>query len=671
MLRQLVRHCRQIPGRGRQALSTLFSSQGIRTRILLIALIPSLLTAALLTTELLRQTIAEAERSTRVELLSAARHMAAANQYALISGNVELLRQTVERERLQEHLHVACVQDTREILRYCAGAADFRPPAPLPRMNTVMEMPDTWLAAYPITLPETELIGGFPALEESGPKIIGHAIVSIGTAPLRTAQRGALLIALSLVIVSAMLTAFIAWRMSTHLTRRIQGISRAVDRIARGKLQIRVQAGPTTELGVLESGINRMAESLQAHQDELQVRIIHATADLAAKKEEAERANTAKSRFFAAASHDLRQPLHALGLFGEALKQRVTHSDLETLANQISSSISSLETLLNALLDASRLDAGSIEVRKRHFPASQLFELIRQQYGGPAAIKGLGLKVRPTNWILHSDPILLERILINLVSNALRYTSAGRILVAGRKRGNSLLIQVWDTGIGIPQNALETIFEEYVQLHNPDRDRENGLGLGLAIVSRTARLLGLRISVRSRVGHGSVFSVAVPLGSTHQIAPAESASPVATRLQGMLAVLVDDEAPILRAMESLFNTWGVAIVTGRSTEEALEQLRQLNSAPDFLITDYSLPGDTDGIGVVSQFREKFGKDLPALVLTGDTAADTLQRITEAGLKVMHKPVRPARLRAALAHLLEQDSAHGPGWQDSGLRGPPN
>lgn len=656
MLRQLVRRCCQIPGQGRQALSALFSSQGIRTRILLIALVPSLLTAALLTAELLRQTIAEAERSTRAELLSATRHMAAASQYALISGNAELLRQTVEKERLREHLKVACVQDTREILRFCAGAEDFKPPSPLPGMNTVAETPDTWLAAYPITLPETGATSDFPELDQPDAEIIGHAIVSIGTEPLRTSQRRALLIAISLAIVSAVLTAFIAWRMSSRLTRRIQHISQAVDRIAGGKLQIRVRAGPSTELGVLETGINRMAESLQAHQNELQVRIIHATADLAAKKEEAERANTAKSRFFAAASHDLRQPLHALGLFGEALKQRVAAGELETLANQISSSIASLETLLNALLDASRLDAGSIEVRKRHFPANQLFEHIQQQYEGPAGIKGLKLKVRPTNWILHSDPVLLERILINLVSNALRYTPAGRILVAGRRRGNSLLIQVWDTGIGIPQNALETIFEEYVQLNNPDRDRENGLGLGLAIVSRTASLLGLRISVRSRVGHGSVFSVAVPLGSTHQIAPAESASPVAASLQGMLAVLVDDEAPILRAMESLFKTWGVAIVTGRSAEEALEQLRQLNSTPDFLITDYSLPGDTDGIEVVRQFRQKFGMDLPALVLTGDTAADTLQRITEAGLKVMHKPVRPARLRAALAHLLDKEIA---------------
>jgi signal transduction histidine kinase len=421
----------------------LFWQQGIRTRILLIALVPSLLTAGLLTTQLLWQSLAEAERSTRAELLSATRHMASISQYALISGNADLLRQTVERERTQENLQAACIQDAREARYFCLGMPGFKPPSSLPRMGSVMEAPDAWLAAYPITLPEGVMASDFVDTGQSGPKIIGYAITVISTAPLQAAQHRALLIAASLAIVSAVLTAFIAWRLSTRLTRRIQHVSQAVDRIASGKLQIRVNADPSTELGILEAGVNRMAESLQTHQDELQVRIIHATADLAAKKEEAERANTAKSRFFASASHDLRQPLHALGLFGEALRQRVHSSELQTLSNQISGSISSLETLLNALLDVSRLDAGTIEVRKRHFPASQVFDHIQQQFEGPANAKGLKLTVRPTNWILYTDPVLLERILINLVSNALRYTSSGRILVAGRKRGNSLRDDLW------------------------------------------------------------------------------------------------------------------------------------------------------------------------------------------------------------------------------------
>ncbi len=643
--------------------------QGIRSRILLIALVPSLLTAGLLSMLLLRQTFSETEHNARAELLNATRHMAAASQYALIRGNADLLWRTAEQERLQENLRFACIQNKDGSARYCSGAPVSGTLPAMPAAGQIAEISGAWLAAYPIFLPETGPVSDTSAEIPGAPaEVIGYAVAALGTEPMAMAKREALLTTASLIIVSALLTALLAWRLSTRLTHRIQHVSQAVERIAGGNLQIRVEANPSTELGVLESGINRMAESLQAHQDELQVRIIHATADLAAKKEEAERANTAKSRFFASASHDLRQPLHALGLFGEALKQRVNSSELQTLASQISSSISSLETLLNALLDVSRLDAGTIEVRKRHFPASQLFEHLQQQFEGLAAAKGLRLKVRPTGRILYSDPVLLERILINLVSNALRYTQNGRIVVAGRKRGNALLIQVWDTGIGIPEDELKTIFEEFVQLNNPERDREKGLGLGLAIVSRTVNLLGLRQDVRSRAGRGSVFSVEVPLGSARQIAPADPPSMlVAASLQERLAVVVDDEAPILRAMESLFKTWGVGLVAGRSAEEALARLASLGTRPDFLITDYSLAEGVDGLEVARRFRAAYGAELPVLILTGDTAADTLQRITEAGLKIMHKPVRPARLRSALAHLLDKDPLHRSAWQDSSFR----
>lgn len=654
MLRQLAQRCCQTLGDRYRVLRAFFRQQSLRTRILIIAILPSLVTAGLLSAQLIRQKIAETEHNMSQELLSVTRHMAATGQYPLISGDINLLHLTVEKERSQENLQFACVQDERDSVRYCSGTTDLNPLIPFPREGEIIRKDGVWLAAHPILLPEAELDSVFEDPSRSVNKIIGYAVAGLNTEPLQISKRRALQIAASLIVASLALTAFLAWRLSTTLTRRVQHLSEAVDRIASGDLHIRVNPGTSTELGVLESGINRMAESLQTHQDELHVRIIHATADLAAKKEEAERANTTKSRFFAAASHDLRQPLHALGLFGEALKQRVKSDELSKLAHQISSSISSLESLLNALLDVSRLDAGTIEVRRRHFPAGQIFDHILQQFEGPANAKGLDLKVRSSNWILYSDPILLERILINLVSNALRYTQSGRILVAGRKRGNSLLIQVWDTGIGIPQNALDSIFEEYVQLNNPDRDREKGLGLGLAIVARTANLLGQPIRVRSRINHGSVFSIEVPLGSTQQITPAEAPAVAAASLQGQLAALVDDEIPILNAMETLFSTWGVSIVTGRSGEEVLEQFRKLGKHPDFLITDYSLQNNKNGIDVAREFQEIYGTDLPVLVLTGDTSPDTLQRITQAGYRVINKPVRPARLRAALAHLLEKD-----------------
>jgi len=246
---------------------------------------------------------------------------------------------------------------------------------------------------------------------------------------------------------------------------------------------------------------------------------------------------------------------------------------------------------------------------------------------------------------------LLERILLNLVSNAIRYTDHGGVLLACRKRGNSMLIQVWDTGVGIPDNAHESIFQEFVQLSNPERDRNKGLGLGLAIVARMASLLGTAVTLRSRIGQGSVFSVQVPLGSAQLIEQAESPPPAGTPIEGHLGVLVDDEESVLAAMQELFNTWNLDLIAARSAFDAISQLQRVERTPDFLITDYRLPGNTDGIEVAKQFRKQFGDALPALILTGDTAPETLQRITKAGFLILHKPVRPARLRAMLTHML--------------------
>lgn len=643
-----------------KALSTLFSKQGIGARILVIALVPSLVTASLLTAFLVRQKMAETEHNARIGLLSAARNLASASQYGLISGNLMLLQQVVDTSLEPENLKFARVQAEESLLTIEAGLPDARLPSPLPAAGVVGEYSGMWLTVAPITLPEieldtAELDAGIPDSPAPGAKIIGHAIVAISTAPMLASRRETLALAAGLALASALLTAFIAWRMSKQLTGRIRHISHTVDQIAGGQLQARVNAQPTAELGVLEEGINRMAASLQINQDELQARIAEATADLLAKKDEAERANTAKSRFFAAASHDLRQPLHALSLFSEVLAQKTSRQpgnhELSRLADQIGSSVYSMQALLNALLDVSRLDANIIEVSLKHFPASQILGRIRKQYEGAAREKGLTLNIRACDCTLHSDPILLERILLNLVSNAIRYTNRGGVLLACRKRGNSMLIQVWDTGVGIPDNTHESIFQEFVQLSNPERDRNKGLGLGLAIVARMASLLGTSVTLRSHIGHGSVFGVQVPLGSAQQIEQAESPPPAGMTIEGRLGVLVDDEESVLAAMQELFNTWNLDLIAARSTEEAISQLQRVERTPDFLITDYRLPGNTDGIEVARQFRKQFGDALPTMILTGDTAPETLQRITQAGFVILHKPVRPARLRAMLMHML--------------------
>lgn len=631
----------------------------IRSRILYIALIPSLLTATLLTAYFVQNKLDEAELNAKDQLRSAARTVAAASQYAMISGNQDLLAGVIARERLAENLDYAHACDIDSIvLARCGWLKDNAPASPL-KPGQIAAIGDFWFASHPVTLPDNQLDTDLVEYQDSAdpsPMIIGHIMVGLNSSSILASHKQTLLSAAALVLAVITLTFMVAWRLSSHLTHQVQDISQAVERIAHGELNVRVRESSREEMGHLEAGINRLAEAMTGSQLNMQARIAEATASLAAKKEEAERANVAKSRFFAAASHDLRQPMHAIALFVGALKQQDRYPEIRPLIDHIDASVSAMETLFNSLLDISRLDAGVLEVHKEHFSAGRLFDLITQQYAEVAREKGLRFIVRPCPVTLFSDPILLERILLNLVSNAIRYTHDGGILVAGRMRGKNLLIQVYDTGIGVPESSREAIFQEFVQLNNPARDRKRGLGLGLAIVSRLARLLDQRIQVKSVTGRGSVFSVEVPLGSRQEISRSSTQPALAGMLlDGKLAVLVDDEEAILRAMEELFDSWKIDLVTARNVEEAVDWLRSLDRNPDILISDYRLPENTNGIEVVNYLRMCFGTDLPALIMTGDTAPETLQRINEAGLHIMHKPIRPARLRSLITHLMSQAS----------------
>lgn len=628
----------------------------IRSRILFIALIPSLLTALLLTAYFVQNKMNEAEQDAKIHLLSSARTVAAASQYAMISGNHILLAQVIAQERQSENLDYthACDID-RIVLATCGWLADNVPKSPL-KTGQVATINGMWFASHPITLPDTSLNTGLPDFAdpaEASQNIIGHVMVGLSSAPIMARQRQTILSAAALVLGVITLTFMIAWRLSSRLTHQVRDVSLAVEKIARGELNIRVSESAHAEMGQLEHGINRLAEALTGSQLNMQARIAEATASLAAKKDEAERANIAKSRFFAAASHDLRQPLHALALFVGAMKEHARYPEMKPLIDHIDASVSAMETLFNSLLDISRLDAGILEVHKEHFPASRLFDRVHQQYAEVAREKGLRFTVRPCNLTLYSDPVLLERILLNLVSNAIRYTHDGGILIAGRRRGKQLLIQVYDTGLGIPEASQEAVFQEFVQLNNPARDRKKGLGLGLAIVSRLARLMDQRVQVRSVTGRGSVFSVEVPLGSSQEAAsPTPQLMTSSGQLDGKLAVLIDDEEAILLAMEELFDAWNIDLITARNVEEAVDWLRSSERTPDILMTDYRLPDSTNGVEVVNYLRMCFGENLPALILTGDTAPDTLQRINEAGMSILHKPIRPARLRSLIMHLLE-------------------
>jgi two-component system, sensor histidine kinase len=375
------------------------------------------------------------------------------------------------------------------------------------------------------------------------------------------------------------------------------------------------------------------------------------------KTAQLEQANVAKSRFLAAASHDLRQPVHALGLLFATLSERVRDPDTVPLIEQIDSAVDAVDAMLNSMLDISKLDAGVVQPKIGPVPIDALLQWLNVEYQPIAKLTGNALRVRRTDAVGVSDATMLPRILGNLISNALRYTLNGRVLVGARRRGASIRIDVYDTGPGIPAASLEDIFIEFHQLGNPERDRRRGLGLGLAIVRRLTTLLGHRIEVKSVVGRGSRFSVTLPSSTEAQRAEPESADLGAHggELRGRRVLVLDDEVSVLDAMRLLLESWGCEVTTTASPEEAEAHLASAALPPELLIVDYRLRRHASGIETIRRLRELAGKPIPALVVTGDTAPDRLREAETSGYPLLHKPVLPERLRATMEQLV---TSHG-------------
>lgn len=363
----------------------------------------------------------------------------------------------------------------------------------------------------------------------------------------------------------------------------------------------------------------------------------------------AEEASRSKSRFFAAANHDLRQPLHSLGLFATALRNGQVDESGRRLIDQILQCTESLEQLFDNLLDISKLDAGQVEVRREIVPINAVFDRLRSSFAESAQDKGLKLRLRRSKTMLATDATLLFRVLSNLVANALRYTEEGGVLVACRRRGQYAHIEVWDTGIGIPPEQHERIFEEFYQLNNPARDRSRGLGLGLATVKRVAQLLDHPLRVRSIPGKGSRFSIEVPLADPAKIQPiaATVEQKVPNLIGGKLILVIDDEESVRLGMQSLLESWGCKCVTAMDAPEALQSLN--GRKPDFIIADLRLRGEDTGIEAIRDLRSQLGASIPAVLISGDTAPEQLRRVSAAGLTMMHKPLKAVRLRALLNH----------------------
>jgi PAS domain S-box-containing protein len=372
-------------------------------------------------------------------------------------------------------------------------------------------------------------------------------------------------------------------------------------------------------------------------------------------KEAAEEANVAKTRFLAAASHDLRQPMQALAMFVAVLATRNTDAAQGTLITRIQDSVAALEGLLNSLLDVSKLEAGLVEPHESDFSVGTMMKRLAAEYEPLCETEGLSLRVVPPNLTVRSDPSLLERVLRNLLNNAVRYTDSGRILLGCRRRGKVVRFEVWDTGIGIPAAELKNIFREFHQLGNSGRDRRLGLGLGLAIVERLAALLDHRIDVQSWEGKGSVFAVEVPLSVRQLAQPRPRQMQLGLARTGAAVVVIEDEPDVRESLRMLLESWGHAVVAAASADEAVRRLPSLGREPDLILADYRLQNGETGGQAIARVEVHLRTEVPAIVLTGDTAPERLRQARALGHGLLHKPVQAEALHEALDEALARGS----------------
>lgn len=371
--------------------------------------------------------------------------------------------------------------------------------------------------------------------------------------------------------------------------------------------------------------------------------------ELLRQKGAAEQALWARMRFFAAASHDLRQPLQALALFVSVLDRHVG-TDGQVVLQSIRASLKTMEDMFNALLDMSRLDAGILKAQPAVFMVNDLLESLEGEFARQAEAGGQRLQVMPSSQAVRSDPALLMRILRNFLSNALRYARGARILVGCRRRGSQLRIEVWDTGPGISDEQKQRIFQEFYQGSGAVADEPPGVGLGLAIVQRLASLLEHQLDLRSAPGRGSVFSVTVPRADEDGVRDAEDEDiGVPPDLSGVSVVVVDDDRDILEGLRLLFDEWGCRAVLATGAEDAVSAMTRDNLRPDIILADLRLGGSSCGIAAIEAILAGLPSDVPALLFSGDTNAGDAGE--QGRFPLLRKPIDPLSLRRALGRTL--------------------
>lgn len=371
-------------------------------------------------------------------------------------------------------------------------------------------------------------------------------------------------------------------------------------------------------------------------------------------KDNAEKANLAKSKFMASASHDLRQPLHVQSILLEVLNLRLEDPELKQLLKKIVQSNTALNSLFNAVLEISQLDAGALKTNISHQNLNKICRNLFAEYKILAHQKGLGFRVVAEQCVVFSDPLLLNRILSNLLSNALKFTQSGNLSVEINSKNDEVYIVVTDTGIGIDPSQHQKIFEEYVQIGNQARDRSKGIGLGLALVSRLCELLNHRIEVASSLAKGTKFKITLPRGDNSKIVSVDT-DINHNQIDNIHILLIDDEEDVIDAMSLILSNWGCHTKGVKSIAEAMEYITKKDCCPDLIITDYRLNSTATGLDGLSLIQKKLCKKIPCLLITGDTDPELLEKVRQQDLYILHKPIKVAMLKKALNILLTNKS----------------
>lgn len=632
----------------------------IRSRVLLVALLPVTLVAMLLSAVFLLGRVGDLGEAHDQRARSLARQVASASEFGLFSSNTSSLQAVAAGALREPDVRSVVILDAQGRTLLMAGKVGYG------RLPLLGAEEGAWrdeklghdLLVQPVTATQIKLDDLFEVTTPAGgaPQVLGHVVVEMSRQGFLDRERDMLLAGLAVTLGGLLFGGLLAVRIGQGVIRPILRVSGMIERIGHGELAVRGEVLPNDPLRDLQAGLNQMAARLEQGRDELEQRVAQVTRELRSKKEEAESATLAKSRFLAAASHDLRQPTQALGLFVERLAQLPHDEEARGLIAHLDVAVRSLQDLLDALLDISRLDAQVVRVHVEPFALMPLLDQLRGNLLPLAQEKGLRLRVHSSGAWVMSDAVLLQRILLNLVNNALRYTAHGGVLVACRRvrKGRYLRIEVWDTGIGIAPEHQQDIFREFFQVGNAERDRNKGLGLGLNIVERTAHLLGHPLRLCSRPGQGTRFSIEVPVATAPPekllSLPLPARHQPADALSGLSVLVIEDNELVSRALQFLLEAWGCQVRTAQGLDEALPGVAS-GQIPDVILSDYRLREGANGIDAIRHVRAMAGRPVPACLMSGDTDSELMRLAGQgAGLPLLHKPVRAEDLQTMMRQL---------------------